>query len=193
METMDSIDQRPISGRGLGTQMMSTRLAPTSDALQQISQTHVPSSQRPASTQSFQPVTGVQIHACRTGTVAQKPKWHYEKDKMRRERPDVAFEVAEDIPGKSGAKRFAFFASANLCLSRKSPPDNPSSSRSSSKSRSASFAVLRYQLLLRLTRDSTALHLMIFEAKLVRSWEACSKWESMVAGAKSFTARAWQI
>jgi hypothetical protein len=70
------------------------------------------SSQRPASTQSFQPVTGVQIHACRTGTVTQKPKWHYEREKMRRERPDVAFEVAEDIPGKSGAKRFAFFASS---------------------------------------------------------------------------------
>jgi hypothetical protein len=54
----------------------------------------------------------VQIHACRTGTVTQKPKWHYERDKMRRERPDVAFEVAEDIPGKSGAKRFTFFASS---------------------------------------------------------------------------------
>ena len=31
---------------------------------------------------------------------------------MRRERPDVAFEVAEDIPGRGGAKRFAFFASS---------------------------------------------------------------------------------
>jgi hypothetical protein len=30
---------------------------------------------------------------------------------MRRERPDVAFEVAEDIPGGRGAKRFTFFAS----------------------------------------------------------------------------------
>jgi hypothetical protein len=56
-------------------------------------------------------VTGVQIHACRTGTVTQKPKWHYEKDKMRLERPDVAFEVAEDIPGGRGAKRFTFLAS----------------------------------------------------------------------------------
>jgi hypothetical protein len=70
------------------------------------------SSQWPASTQSLQPVTGVQIHACRTGTVTQKPKCHYERDKMRCERPDVVFEVAEDIPGKSGAKRFAFLASS---------------------------------------------------------------------------------
>jgi hypothetical protein len=112
METMDSIDQRPISGRGLGTQMMSTRLAPTSDALQQISQTHVPSSQRPASTQSSQPVTGVQIHACRTGTVTQNIKWYDKRDNMRLERPDVAFEAAKDIPGGGGAKRFTFFASA---------------------------------------------------------------------------------
>ncbi len=29
---------------------------------------------------------------------------------MRRERPDVAFEVAEDIPGGRGTKRFTFFA-----------------------------------------------------------------------------------
>ncbi len=112
MENMDSNDQRPISGRGLGKQMMSTRLAPTSDVLQQISQTHVPSSQRPASTQSSQPVTGVQIHACRTGTVTQNIKWYDKRDKMRLERPDVAFEVAKDIPGSGGAKRFTFFASS---------------------------------------------------------------------------------
>jgi hypothetical protein len=31
---------------------------------------------------------------------------------MRLERPDVAFEAAEDIPGGRGAKRFTFFASA---------------------------------------------------------------------------------
>ena len=71
--------------------MMSTQLAPASDALQQISQTLVPSSQRPASTPSSQPVTGVQIHACRTGTVTQNPKKHNEIKKMRLERPDVAF------------------------------------------------------------------------------------------------------
>ena len=112
MENMDSNDQRPISGRGLGTQMMSTPLAPTSDALQQISQTHVPSSQRPASTQSSQPVTGVQIHACRTGTVTQNIKWYNRRETMRLERPDVAFEVAKDIPGSGGAKRFTFFASS---------------------------------------------------------------------------------
>jgi hypothetical protein len=54
----------------------------------------------------------VQIHACRTGTVTQKPKWHNGRQKMRLERPDVAFEVAKDIPGSDGAKRFTFFASA---------------------------------------------------------------------------------
>ena len=95
-----------------GKHMMSIRLAPTSDALWQISHTHVPSSQRPASTQSSQPVTGVQIHACRTGRVT-TPIWDNTRDMMRLERPDVAFEVVKDIPGGGGAKRFTFFASSD--------------------------------------------------------------------------------